>query len=310
MSRRIRAAMTQTINAYTGMPDRAEDLPKLAGKLDDIRRANVEHHIALMREAKSQGAAVVGFGELFTGPYFALATDPMWFGLAEDAAEGPTVRELQAATKAEGMIVIAPIYELDPSGRRFNTAVVIEAGEILGKYRKSHIPYGANEMGSFNENFYYERSDGNNGRGPANVSKNDYFPVFSTSIARIGVAICYDRHFDGVMRSLAIEGAELVFSPAVTFGSKSRRMWDHEFATDAARHDVFIGGSNRKGAERPWNQSYYGESHFVGPSGPLANVSTHPELVIAEIDLEELAQPDIAGWDLRRDRRLDIFSRT
>ena len=91
------------------------------------------------------------------------------------------------------------------------------------------------------------------------------------------------------MWSLAHEGAELVFSPAVTFGAKSQRMWHLEFAVDAARHNVFIGGSNRKGVEPPWNQPYFGESHFVGPNGVLQeSVSTHPNLVIADVDLGEL----------------------
>ena len=78
--------------------------------------------------------------------------------------------------------------------------------------------------------------------------ENPFFPVFETSVARIGIATCYDRHFEGVVRSLARAGAEIVFSPAVTFGTKSRRMWDLEFPVDAARHGVFIGGSNRAGS--------------------------------------------------------------
>lgn len=310
MSRRLRAALTETVNAYREMPASPADLHELAGKLADVRRANVDHHLELLRAAAKQGARAVCFGELFTAPYFALVKDPMWLELAEDAQSGETVTRVREAARQTGMLVIAPIYELDRDGRRFNTAVVIdERGEILGKYRKTHIPFGKNEQGSFHESFYYERSDGKNGRGPANVSKNDYFPVFATSIGRIGVATCYDRHFEGVAWSLAREGAELVFSPAVTFGEKSRRMWPLEFQVDAARHDLIIGASNRKGSEPPWNQPYFGESHFVGPNGAYANVSTHPEIVIAELDLEELSRPDSSGWNLARDIRHEIYSR-
>ena len=125
---------------------------------------------------------------------------------------------------------------------------------------------------------------------------------------RIVVAMCYDRHFEGVIWSLSKEGAEIIFSPAVTFGAKSRRMWRLEFAVDSARHDVFIGGSNRKGAEPPWNQPYFGDTHFVGPHGEATNLSHHPNLVIADLDLGELTAPHAAGWDLERDARPTIYT--
>lgn len=305
----VRAAMTQTVNAYRDMPATLAGLAELRGKLGALRVANVEHHLALMQGAKDQGARIVCFGELFTGPYFALGKDPTWLDLAEDARDGPTITAVREAARRLRLVTIAPIFELDPSGRRFNTAVVVdEAGEVLGKYRKTHIPHGTNEQGSFHENFYYERSDGDNGRGPANVSRNDYFPVFTTSVGRVGVAICYDRHFEGVMHSLRAEGAELVFCPAVTFGAKSERMWPLEFAVDAARHGLFIGGSNREGVEPPWGQPYFGRTHFVGPNGPAPDVSRHPNLIIADLDLGELAGGDPSGWNLPRDIRHPIYS--
>lgn len=308
-SRVVRAALTETINAFSGMPDSVARLPRLKGRMEEIRSANVAHHIDLMHEAKAQGAQVICFGELFTAPYFALGKDPMWFDLAEDAQTGKTVTELRAEARRLGMIVVAPIYEAAPGGLRFNAAVVIdERGEILGKYRKTHIPNGKNEQAEFTESFYYGRSDGKNGRGQAIVSSNDFFPVFQTSVGRIGVAICYDRHFEGVMWSLAKEGAELVFSPAVTFGAKSQRMWALEFQVDAARHGLFIGGSNRKGMEPPWNQPYFGESHFAGPDGIVPNISRHPKLVIADVDLGSLSAPDAAGWNLPRDIRHEIYT--
>jgi N-carbamoylputrescine amidase len=303
----IRAALTQTLNAFPDMP---EDLKRLEGRLEDVRKANVDHHLALVASAKQQGVQVICFGELFPGPYFALRNDPMWLGLAEDARTGKTVATLRQVAQETSMIIIAPIYELAPSGRRFNTAVVIdETGEILGTYRKTHIPHGTNEQGSFLEGNYYERSDGENSLGPRNVSKNPFFPVWQTSLGKLGVAICYDRHFEGVMGSLAHAGAELIFCPAVTFGAKSQRMWHLEFQVDAARHNVFIGGSNRKGVEPPWNQPYFGESHFTGPNGLLQNQSTHDELIIADVDLGELKRPDPSGWNLPRDTRLDIYTR-
>lgn len=310
-SRIVRAALTQTVNAYRDMPASVEGLSALRERLEDVRRANVDHHVELLEASARQGAEVVCFGELFSGPYFALRRDPWWTALAEDARDGATVTALRAAAKRLGVLVVAPIYELDPkTGKRFNTAVVIdEKGDVLGTYRKTHVPHGANELGSFHEDLYYERSDGRNLLGPANVSSNPYFPVFATSVGRIGVAICYDRHFEGVAWSLAREGAEVVFSPAVTFGAKSHRMWNLEFEVDAARHNIFIGGSNRKGKEPPWNQPYFGESHFVGPNGRARDLSTHANLVIADLDLGQLAAGDLSGWNLPRDVRHDIYSK-
>ena len=308
-SRIVRAALTQTINAFREMPARVQDLPRLAPRLDDIRAANVDHHVELMRSARSQGVQVICFGELFPAPYFALTHEPMWTALAEDARSGATVTRLRDAARELALVVIAPIYELDPSGKRFNTAVVIdERGDVLGKFRKSHIPHGKNEQGSFLEGFYYDRSDGANGPLARNVSNNPYFPVWETSVGRIGIAICYDRHFEGVMSTLSREGAQIVFSPAVTFGEKSERMWPIEFEVDAARHGLFIGGSNRKGTEPPWNQPYFGKSFFVGPNGRLPNLSRHSELVISDVDLETLSRPDPSGWNLTRDLRPDIYT--
>ena len=309
-ARTIRVAMTQTVNAYSPMPARVEDLGQLTGRLEDLRRVNLEHHLELMAAAAAAGVQAIGLGELFTGPYFALQNEPMWSELAEDAWNGPTVTALALAARRHGMVVVAPIYERDSlSGRLFNTAVVIDAdGEVLGTYRKTHIPHGSNEQGSFFEQCYYEASDGKNKVGPADVSTNPFFPVFNTAIGRIGVAICYDRHFVGVMLTLALEGAELVFCPAVTFGAKSERMWPVEFAADAARHNLFIGGSNRKGVEPPWNQPYFGDSHFVGPNGRVEDGSTHPNLVISDLDLGELSDDDPSGWDFPRDGRHDIYS--
>ncbi len=309
VSRSVRVALTETCNAYADMPASVAELDELAGKLEAVRAANLDHHVQLLRAAKAQGARVIGCGELFAGPYFALGKHPMWLALAEDVERGPTVTALRAAARELGLYVVAPLYERDPSGRRFNTAVLIDGrGEIIGKYRKTHLPRGENELGSFDEPFYYERSDGQNGTWPANVSQNPFFPVFETSLGRIGVAICYDRHFEGVMYSLARGGAELVFSPAVTFGEKSQRMWPLEFQVDAARHNLFIAGSNRRGSEPPWNQPYFGQSQIVGPNGVMPNVSTHENLIVSDVDLGELARRDPSGWNLPRDVRPDIYS--
>jgi N-carbamoylputrescine amidase len=215
---------------------------------------------------------------------------------------------MRAAAAEAGAVVVAPIYELDPaSGKRFNTAVVIdERGELLGLYRKTHIPSGKNERAGFSETYYYEPSDGRMPRGPAVLGDNPYFPAFETSFGRIGVAICYDRHFEGVVHELAHAGAELILCPAVTFGAHSERMWELEFAVDAARNGVYVGGSNRRGSEEPWGVEFFGQSHFVGPTGPVPSVPAGEGLVVADLDLDALVEGDRSGWDLDRDGRPDI----
>ncbi len=304
MTRIVRAAMTQTRNAYAPMPTSVAGLSQLAGCLDQVRNANVEHHVDLIRAAQGSGAQIVGLGELFCAPYFALEKNEMWRQLAENAESGPTVSRLREIARELSVVLVAPIYELDSaSGTRFNTAVIIEAdGSILGKYRKAHIPQGSNEMGSFAETFYYDRSDW---PSDANCGPDDprIRPVFQSSVGRVGVVICYDRHFEGMMSALARRGAEIVFSPAVTFGAKSQRMWHLEFPVEAARHGIYIGGSNRMGAEPPWNVEYFGESYFCGPDGKIDSVSRHENLIMADLDLDALAAPDSSGWDLKRDER-------
>ena len=105
-TRIVRAALTQTINAFPDMP---ADLTQLEGRLEEVRQANVTHHLALVSEAKAQGVKVICFGELFPAPYFALRNDPMWLGLAEDAHTGKTVTTLREVAQRESMIIIAPI---------------------------------------------------------------------------------------------------------------------------------------------------------------------------------------------------------
>jgi N-carbamoylputrescine amidase len=312
----IRAAMTQTCNAYTPMPASVDDLGTLAPRLDEIRRANVGQHLQLIERARERGAVVIGLGELFPAPYFALRRDAFWREMAEDAVSGPSVTALRDIALRLGTVIVAPIYEKAKDGL-FNTAVVIDAdGTVLGRQRKCHIPQGSNEQGSFDERFYYGPSNGEAFPGARTCSDNRFFPVFETAVGRVGVAICYDRHFAGAMSALVrggsggsggSGGAQLIFSPAVTFGAKSRRLWSLEFPVDAARHNVFIGGSNRLGSEPPWHQPYFGESYFVGPNGVLADQSDDEGLVISDVDLDELVRPDPAGWNLARDARPEAY---
>jgi N-carbamoylputrescine amidase len=308
--KRVKAAMTQTLNQFGDMPNTVDRLSQLSGRMDEVRQANLKHHADLARHAQTLGVEVICFGEVFTGPYFAIRQDEVFFELAE-TLDGPTSQFCRALAKELGMVIVAPIYEVEAgTQKRHNTALVIDAnGEQLGFYSKTHIPHGKNEQGVFAEGFYFEPSVGRPQEHPRVNSRNPFFPVFDTAAGRIGVSICYDRHFEGVVSTLAAEGAQIVFSPAVTFGEKSARMWPLEFAVDAMRNRVYLGGSNRRGAEPPWNQDFFGHTQFMGPGGRLNDLSDHPEIVVAELDLEDLAQPEQSGWNLTRDKRPNIYGR-
>jgi N-carbamoylputrescine amidase len=278
--------------------------------LEAVRQTNVDRGLDLAAEAAAQDAQIFCLGELFPAPYFALHESPLWLAMAEPVVGGRTIPRLARAAAEHGMVIVAPIYELDPkSGKRFSTAVVIgDEGEILGTYRKCHVPDGINETGSFCEAYYLSPSDGRlDNCAPHNISTSPYFPVFRTPWVDLGVALCYDRHFEGVVSALAAHGAQFVVCPSIVFGEHARRVWHLEFRVDACRHNVFIGGSNRRGAEPPWNVEFFGDSYVCGPAGVLPNVSTHPELVIVDVDPAELEQQHPAGWNLQRDRRSDIL---
>jgi len=297
MTRLVKLALTETSNVYEPMPTTVDRLPDLSDRLDEIRETNLDHHVELMTAAQKEGVQIIGFGELFAAPYFALDRHAFWRNLAESAEDGPTISRLSAEARRNSMVIVAPIYELDEStGQRFNTTVVIDSdGERIGSYRKCHIPEGKNETGAFHETFYYEKGN-----------QKPTLPVFATRVARVGVSTCYDRHFEGVVSGLTQRGAEIIFSPAVTFGEKSERLWPLEFPVDAARHRVYIAGSNRRGAEPPWNTEYFGQSYVCGPGGVLPNTSHHPNLVVSEVDLDRLQGRDSAGWNFTRDRRDDL----
>lgn len=306
MTNFLRAAVTETANVY-----HLNTVPGAVSieQFEDIRQANVGHNIELIREAHRRGVQVICLGELFPAPYFAITPEvnPQWLEFAEDAQSGPTIEAIRRVTAEHALVVIAPIYEVE-NDRRYNTAVVVDKGEVMGKCRKTHIPHGSNERGPFTESFYYRRSDylSQNADMP-NVVVGDHplMPAFNTSAGRIGVNICYGRHFPETWEALRDQRAQLVFSPAITFGETSEEVWEHEFPV-AALNGYFIGASNRIGREFPGGPKFFGKSYFVGPDGKkLQNLSGHPGLVAADLDLTK-AYSDPAGWRLAENERTDI----
>src|SRR5215468_6831984 len=162
--------------------------------LAEIREAMIGKHLRLIDEAGRQGVQILCLQELFYGPYFAAEQDTRWYEFAERVPEGPVVRLMQEQARGHKMVIIVPVYEEEATGVYYNTAAVLDAdGMYLGKYRKTHIPHC---LPAFWEKFYFT---------PGDLG----YPVFDTRHARIGVYICYDRHFPEGARALGLAGAEI-----------------------------------------------------------------------------------------------------
>jgi N-carbamoylputrescine amidase len=261
------------------------------------KESMIAKHEQFARDAAAQGAQIICFQELFYGPYFGITEDPKYYEFAEPA-DGPTVQRFQKLAKELGIVMVLPIYEEDQPGVYYNTAVVVEKdGTILGKYRKHHIPH----LDKFYEKFYFR---------PGNLG----YPVFDTSAGKIGVYICYDRHFPEGWRELGLNGAEIVFNPNATKPGLSNRLWDLEQATAAAANGYFVAAPNRVGRED--NEygdlavTFYGTSQFADPQGNFVGErgsNEQEEVVIRDLDLDMIRQVR-NQWQFYRDRRPDSYS--
>ncbi len=251
--------------------------------------AMLDRQSSLVREAAAKGAQITCLQELSTGPYFCQTEDPKWFDIAEEVPNGPTTQTMVELAKELEMVLVVPLFE-KADGFYYNTAVVIDSdGSYLGKYRKNHIPHGPN----FQEKYYFK---------PGNLG----YPVFDTSVGKVGVYICYDRHFPEGARALALNGAELVFIPSATAG-RSRKLWFTEQRGHAIANLYYVGTINRVGVETEGPNEFYGHSYFCDPYGEiLVEAGEDEEVIIADLDLDSVreARVDLLFW---RDRRPDTY---
>jgi N-carbamoylputrescine amidase len=261
--------------------------------VEEIKDAMFKKHIPLIEEAGGKGVQILCMQEIFNTPYFPPSQDAKWYRTAEKIPGGPTVESLKEFAKKFEMVIVVPIYEEAMTGVYYNTAAVIDAdGEYLGKYRKNHIPH----LAGFWEKFFFK---------PGNLG----YPTFETRYARIGVYICYDRHFPEGARLLALNGAELVFNPSATVAGLSQHLWGLEQPAHAVANGFFMGCINRVGEEKPWNIGrYYGSSYFVNPRGQIVAQASEDkdELLVAEIDLEMVREVRDT-WQFFRDRRPETY---
>jgi len=262
--------------------------------LHEIRERMIEKHLAYIRQAAQAGAQIVCMQEIFTGPYFCAEQNIRWYDSTEAIPDGPTVTLLRDVARQHRVALIVPIYERAQEGVYYNTAAVIHNdGTYLGKYRKSHIPHVAP---GFWEKFYFR---------PGNLG----FPVFDLGFAKIGVYICYDRHFPEGARALGLNGAEIVFNPSATVAGLSEYLWKLEQPAHAVANGYFIGAINRVGTEAPWNiGEFYGSSYFCDPRGRIFAQACRDkdEVLTADLDLDMIAEVR-KTWQFFRDRRPDMY---
>jgi N-carbamoylputrescine amidase len=275
MSRTLKAGLIQMANKLD------TDAP-----VEKHREAMIEAHLPYIEEAAGKGVQMLCFQEIFTGPYFCPSQDTKWYEAAEAIPDGPTTQLMCEYAKKYGMVIIVPIYEEHMTGVYYNTAAVIDAdGSYLGKYRKMHIPQVAGFWGNLG------------------------YPVFDTAYGKVGLYICYDRHFPDGARCLGLNGAEIVFNPSATVAGLSQHLWELEQPAHAVANGYFIAAVNRVGTEAPWNIGrFYGSSYFADPRGQITAQASEDqdELLIADLDLD-LVREVRNTWQFFRDRRPETY---
>jgi len=246
-------------------------------------RLNLEKALGKIREAASAGAQIVALQELFASRYFCQANDEKFFEFAEPVP-GPTSEALGKLAAQLKVVIVASLFEraaLD----YYNTACVLDAdGSFLGKYRKVHIPDDPRNY--YSELFYFK---------PGDLG----FKPFATRYAKIGVQVCWDQWFPEGARSLALQGAEILFYPtAIGWQAKGQEelgkaeydAWVTVQRGHAISNTVFVAATNRSGLEDHLN--FWGGSFVADPLGRVLGKASHDreENLIVKIDRSAIAE--------------------
>ena len=266
--------------------------------------ANLNLACAKIREAAAQGAQVVCLPELFRSPYFCQTEDAANFALAE-RIPGPSTEAIGAVARQAGVIVIATLFERRAPGLYHNTAAVIGAnGDVVGLYRKMHIP----DDPGYYEKFYFT---------PGDLG----FCAFETFLGRLGILICWDQWYPEAARLIAMAGADIIFYPTAigwhpqekaANGAAQRDAWRTVQRGHAIANGLYVAAVNRVGLETPAGPpglEFWGTSFLADPFGVvLAEAPVdRAETLIATVDparIEEVRQ----GWPFLRDRRIDAYA--
>lgn len=278
--------MSRTMNIAVLQSDFGEDM-----------KANIDKVERLIRDAAKAGAQVILPPELFQGPYFCKTEDTAHFTTAYPWREHPIVTKLAPLAKELGVALPLSIFERDGQ-EYYNSLVMVDAdGELLGLYRKSHIPDGP----GYEEKFYFRPGDTG-------------FKVWKTKFGTIGVGICWDQWFPEAARAMTLMGAEVLFYPTA-IGSEpenpdldTQTRWRRAMIGHAVSNVTAVAASNRIGDED--GQIFYGSSFIADDGGDfLADMSrTEDGYASAVIDLDHLAERR-ASWGFFRDRRPELYAR-
>ena len=260
---------------------------------------NIEKADVLVREAADKGAQIILLQELFETPYFCQKEKSIYYNYATELEQNKAVMHFKNVAKELQVVLPISFYE-KKNYARYNSLAVIDAnGEVLGKYRKSHIPDGP----GYEEKFYFNPGDTG-------------FKVWNTRYAKIGVGVCWDQWYPEAARCMALTGAELLFYPTA-IGSEpqdgaidSKDHWQTCMLGHAAANLIPVVASNRIGVEEDEDSSitFYGSSFIAGPQGNKVVEAGRAEagVLVAEFDLEQLESQRLE-WGIFRDRRPDLY---
>jgi len=260
---------------------------------------NINKAEKLVREAVAKGARIVLLQELFETPYFCQKEKADFFQFATELEKNKAVNHFQSIARELEVVLPISFYE-KKNNARYNSLAVIDAnGEILGVYRKSHIPDGP----GYEEKFYFNPGDTG-------------FKVWDTRYAKIGVGVCWDQWYPEAARCMALMGAEILFYPTAIGsepqdpGIDSKDHWQMVMQGHAAANLVPVVASNRVGVEVVDDSEikFYGSSFIAGPQGQklVEAGRTEETVLVMEFDLEQLEKQRIE-WGIFRDRRPELY---
>jgi N-carbamoylputrescine amidase len=266
------------------------------------KETNLAKAEAAITDAAKQGAQVVCLPELFTGYYFCQKEDAALFDLAEPIP-GPSEARLAAAAKKNKVVVVGSFFEKRMAGVYHNTATVHDAnGELLGLYRKMHIP----DDPLFLEKFYFT---------PGDLG----FKVFTTPAAKIGTLVCWDQWYPEAARLTALQGAEVIFYPTAIgwhprekaeFGEAQHAAWETSMRGHAIANGTYVCAVNRVGHETIVGEGleFWGGSFVSDPFGRmLKKASTDKEEILVVKCDRKLMEDVRRNWPFFRDRRIDAY---
>jgi N-carbamoylputrescine amidase len=258
----------------------------------DTNVARIEKHVLA---AAAKGAQIILPPELFEGPYFCRTEEEHFFSWARPVQGNPTIARFQALAKELKVVIPVSFFEKDGPHYYNSVAMIDERGELLGTYRKSHIPDGP----GYEEKYYFR---------PGNTG----FKVWDTAYGKIGVGICWDQWFPECARAMALQGAEILLYPTA-IGSEPQQAdldtkdpWQRVMVGHAVANVTPVVAANRIGNEQ--GQVFYGHSFIANHQGSfLAEMGRTDEgVLVAEVDLAEV-ETYRAAFGFFRDRRVELY---